>query len=125
MGGFLTVWQGTAGIQSKTRDECNASHGGRCDLLPAVNRLSVPPGAPQIPGSGHRLLSRFWNEAGVLTGRQRALHEQARLSRGRLLCASVAILDSQWVKTTERVGFAISTATSGSTGAGATDRSIP
>jgi putative transposase len=35
---------------------------------------------------------------------QRVLHEQARLSRGRLPCPSLVILDSQSVKTTERGG---------------------
>ena len=35
---------------------------------------------------------------------QRAFHEQARLSRGRLPCLSLVILDSQSVKTTERGG---------------------
>src|SRR5947209_2351324 len=45
-----------------------------------------------------------WKEAGVLAELQRALHAQARLSRGRLICPSVVILDSQSVKTTERGG---------------------
>jgi transposase len=35
---------------------------------------------------------------------QGALHEEARLSRGRLPCPSVVILDSQSLKTTERGG---------------------
>ena len=43
-------------------------------------------------------------DAGVLTELQRALHQRARLSRGRLLCPSVVILDSHSVKTTERGG---------------------
>src|ERR1700726_4561157 len=47
---------------------------------------------------------RAWKDAGVLAELQRALHEQARLSRGRLPCPSVVILDSQPVKTTERGG---------------------
>jgi putative transposase len=47
---------------------------------------------------------RAWKDGGVLAELQRALHEQARLSRGRLLCPSVVILDSQSVKTTERGG---------------------
>src|SRR5256885_2950658 len=48
---------------------------------------------------------RAWKEAGVLAELQRALHEQARLSsRGRSMCPSVVILDSQSVKTTERGG---------------------
>jgi putative transposase len=48
---------------------------------------------------------RAWKEAGVLAELQRALHEQARLSRGRAVCPSVVILDSQSVKTTERGGL--------------------
>jgi putative transposase len=48
---------------------------------------------------------RAWKEAGVLAELQRALHAQARLSRGRLICPSVVILDSQSVKTTERGGI--------------------
>src|SRR5271157_5488212 len=47
---------------------------------------------------------RAWKDAGVLAELQRALHEQARLSRGRLPCPSVVILDSRSVKTTERGG---------------------
>jgi putative transposase len=47
---------------------------------------------------------RAWQEAGVLVELQRALHAQARLSRGHLICPSVVILDSQSVKTTERGG---------------------
>ncbi|MFZ1207469.1 MAG: IS5 family transposase [Pseudolabrys sp.] len=47
---------------------------------------------------------RAWKDAGVLAELQRTLHERARLSRGRLLCPSVVILDSQSVKTTERGG---------------------
>ena len=47
---------------------------------------------------------RAWKDAGVLAELQRALHEQARLSRGRLPCPSVVILDNQSVKTTERGG---------------------
>jgi putative transposase len=47
---------------------------------------------------------RAWKDAGVLAELQRALHEQARLSHGRLICPSVVILDSQSVKTTERGG---------------------
>ena len=35
---------------------------------------------------------------------QQALHKQARLSRGRSMCPSAVILDSQSVKTTERGG---------------------
>ena len=48
---------------------------------------------------------RAWKEAGLLAELQRALHEQGRLSRGRLMCPSVVILDSQSVKTTERGGL--------------------
>src|SRR5260370_33654535 len=48
---------------------------------------------------------RAWKDAGVLAELQRALHEQARLSRGRLPCPSVVILDGQSVKTTERGGI--------------------
>ena len=47
---------------------------------------------------------RAWKGAGILAELQRALHEQARLSRGRSMCPSVVILDSQSVKTTERGG---------------------
>jgi putative transposase len=47
---------------------------------------------------------RAWKEAGVLAELQRALPEQGRLSRGRSMCPSVVILDSQSVKTTERGG---------------------
>src|SRR3954468_18162038 len=47
---------------------------------------------------------RAWKDGGVLAELQRALHERARLSRGRLLCPWVVILDSQSVKTTERGG---------------------
>jgi transposase len=47
---------------------------------------------------------RAWKEAGILVELQRALHAQARLGRGRLICPSVVILDSQSVKTTERGG---------------------
>jgi len=47
---------------------------------------------------------RAWKDAGVLAELQRALHAQARLSRGHLICPSVVILDSQSVKTTERGG---------------------
>ena len=36
---------------------------------------------------------RAWKDAGVLAELQRALHEQARLSRGRLPCPSVVILE--------------------------------
>src|SRR3954453_3339076 len=45
-----------------------------------------------------------WKKAGILAELQRALHEQARLSRGRSMCPSVVILDSQSVKTPERGG---------------------
>ena len=38
---------------------------------------------------------RAWKGAGVLAELQRALHEQSRLSCGRLMCPSVVILDSQ------------------------------
>src|ERR1700738_1488982 len=38
---------------------------------------------------------RAWKDASVLAELQRALHEQARLSRGRLPCPSVVILDSR------------------------------
>jgi putative transposase len=48
---------------------------------------------------------RAWKDAGVLAELQRALHEQARLSRGCLPCPSVVILDSQSVKTAERGGI--------------------
>src|SRR5690242_6261488 len=47
---------------------------------------------------------RAWKNGGILAELQRALHEQARLSRGRSMCPSVVILDSQSVKTTERGG---------------------
>src|SRR5271167_2394129 len=47
---------------------------------------------------------RAWKDAGVLAELQRALYEQARLSRGCLPCPSVVILDSQSAKTTERGG---------------------
>ena len=53
------------------------------------------------PGTGYHYF-RAWKVAGVLAELQGALHEQARLSRGRLPCPSVVILDSQSVKTTER-----------------------
>jgi putative transposase len=48
---------------------------------------------------------RAWKAAGALAELQRALHEQARLSRGRSMCPSVVLLDSQSVKTTERGGL--------------------
>ena len=71
------------------------------------------------PGSVYHYF-RAWKEAGVLAELQRALHEQARVSRGRSMCPSVVILDSQSVKTTERGGLRGGlTATSGSTGANA------
>jgi putative transposase len=47
---------------------------------------------------------RALKEAGVLAELQQALHKQARLSRGRSMCPSAVILDSQSVKTTERGG---------------------
>src|SRR5947209_7015214 len=47
---------------------------------------------------------RAWKKAGVLAEVQQALHKQARLSRGRSMCPSAVILDSQSVKTTERGG---------------------
>jgi putative transposase len=47
---------------------------------------------------------RAWKAAGILAQLQRALHEQARLSRGRSMCPWVVILDSQSVKTIERGG---------------------
>jgi transposase len=55
----------------------------------------------RAPGTVYHYF-RAWKDAGVLAELQRALHEQARLSRGRLPCLSVVILDSQPVKTTER-----------------------
>jgi len=48
---------------------------------------------------------RAWKGAGILAQLRRALHEQARLSRGHSTCPSVVILDSQSVKTTERGGL--------------------
>jgi transposase len=42
---------------------------------------------------------RAWKDVGLLAELQGALHEEARLSRGRLPCPSVVILDSQSVKT--------------------------
>src|SRR5271157_3840211 len=62
---------------------------------------------------------RAWKEAGVLAELQRALHEQARLSRGCLPCPSVVILDSQSVKTTEREAPVVSMGTNGSKDANA------
>ena len=56
------------------------------------------------PGTVYHFF-RAWKEAGILAELQRALHEQARLSRGRSMCPSVVILDSQSVKTTERGGL--------------------
>src|SRR2546421_4466818 len=47
---------------------------------------------------------RVWKEAGVLAELQRALHDQARLSRGRRNCPSGGILGSQSVQTTQRRG---------------------
>jgi putative transposase len=55
------------------------------------------------PGTVYQYF-RAWKDAGVLAELQRALQEQTRLSRGRLLCPSVVILDSQSVKTTQREG---------------------
>jgi putative transposase len=48
---------------------------------------------------------RAWKGAGILAELQRVLHEQARLNRGRAMCPSGVILDSQSVKTAERGGL--------------------
>ena len=68
----------------------------------------MAPATPRVrefprPGTVYHYF-RAWKDAGVLAELQRALHEQARLSRGRLPCPSVVILDSQSVKNTERGG---------------------
>jgi putative transposase len=57
---------------------------------------------------------RRWRLDGVWTRLHRALYRAARRYAGRLPDPSVAIMDSQSVKTTERGAFAVATATSGS-----------
>ncbi len=62
---------------------------------------------------------RRWRLDGVWTRLHRALYRAARRHTGRRPDPSVAIMDSQSVKTTERGAFAASTATSGSRDASA------
>src|SRR5271165_2409651 len=67
-----------------------------------LSSVQLPREFPR-PGTVYHYF-RAWKDAGVLAELQRALHEQACLSRGRLPCPSVVILDSQSVQTTERGG---------------------
>ena len=46
-----------------------------------------------------------WKNAGVWTGIQRSMHQQARRQAGRNACPSVVIMDGQSVKTAERGGI--------------------
>lgn len=54
---------------------------------------------------------RRWRQDGVWTRIHRALYATARLKAGRQACPSVVIMDSQSVKTAERVASADLTAT--------------